>query len=327
MQEVEVNLVDTNLMLYQEYGIEFSVCPVSGHNQHGQVERKIRSIQDSMAEVGFENMRLHATGLQTLLKLIENQLNNLPIGYTYGRDQDNNPLLKMLTPNMMRVGRSNHRALDGPMRMPQGDGELLKEVEKIYKAWFKVWNISYVPKLLAQPKWFQQDQDLLEGDVVMFQKSESDLGSRWTLGTVDQLVKSKDGLARRAIVRYKNFKEEFHRVTDRSVRSLVKIWSCDDLNIDDDLAELHRRLCSIDRGEELVKQIQTDDTQAPVLSDDEQPEPPCKALVSLLAVTSVEQGSDLPPPLYDDEEVPEGVEAGCVCSVTGILQNLNFNLE
>ena len=88
--------------------------------------------------------------------------------------------------------------------MPEGDSELLKEVEKVYNAWFKVSNISYVPKLLAQPKWFKQDKDLLEGDIVMFQKSESDLGSRWTLDTIDQLVKRKDGLARRAIVRYKN---------------------------------------------------------------------------------------------------------------------------
>ena len=39
MQEVEVDLImiDTQLQLHTEYGIEFSVCPVSGHNQHGQV--------------------------------------------------------------------------------------------------------------------------------------------------------------------------------------------------------------------------------------------------------------------------------------------------
>merc|ERR1711888_461787 len=141
-------------------------------------------------------MWLHATGLQTLFKLIENQLNNLPIGYTYGRDQDNTPLLKMLTPNMLRVGRSNERALDGPMRMPAGDGELLKEVEKIYNGWFKIWNVSYLPKLMYQPKWFKQDRDLLEGDVIMFQKSESALDSRWTLGTIDQLVRSRDGLVK-----------------------------------------------------------------------------------------------------------------------------------
>ena len=202
VQEVEINLLNTQLALHTEYGIEFSICPVSGHNQHGQVERKIRSIQDSLKEAGFQNKRLHATGFQTLLKLIENQLNNFPLGYVYGRDQDNNPLLKMITPNMLRVGRSNERALDGPMRMPKGDGELLKEVEKTYNSWFKVWNASYVPKLVSQPKWFKQDRDLLEGDIVMFQKSESSLDSRWTLGTVDQLVRSRDGLVRRVIVRY-----------------------------------------------------------------------------------------------------------------------------
>ena len=130
VQEVEVSLIDSKFQLHTEYGLEFTVCPVSGHNQHGQVERKIRTVQDSLKECGLYTKRLHATGLQTLLKLIENQLNNLPIGYTYGRDQDNTPLLQMLTPNMLWVGRSNERALEGPMRMPTGVGDLLEEVEK-----------------------------------------------------------------------------------------------------------------------------------------------------------------------------------------------------
>ena len=337
VQEVEMTLLDTHLRLHTEYGIEFAVCPVSGHNQHGQVERKIRSIKDSLAEAGLDKMRLHATGFQTLCKLVENQLINLPIGYTYGRDQDNSSLLKMLTPNMLRVGRSNERALDGPMRMPAGDGELLKEVEKIYDAWFKVWNVSYIPKLLTQPKWFRHGEDLLEGDIVMFQKSESDLSSCWTLGTIDQLVKSRDGMTRRAIVRYKNFKEEFHRVTDRNVRSLIKIWSCDDLNIDDDLAELHRRLRSISRGEDLVGKlldgdIQDKDVQAPDLSEVEE-EPgfiPSPALLSLMAVKSIEPASDLPLPVhYDDQhdEVPHEAEEGCECSVVEIMKSLSLNLE
>ena len=212
-------------------------------------------MQNSLEEAGLHSKRIHATGLQTLLKLVENQLNNLPLGFTYGRDQDNTSLLKMLTPNMLRVGRSNERALDGPMRMPAGNGDLLKEVTKIYNSWFKVWNVSYLPKLLQQPKWFKQDKDLLEGDVVMFKKSDSALDSPWTLGTVDQLIRGRDGLARRVIVRYKNFKENHHRTTDRSIRSLVKIWSCDDLSIDDDLAELQRRLSRTAAGRSLIQQV------------------------------------------------------------------------
>ena len=76
----------------------------------------------------------------------------------------------MITPNMLRVGRSNERSLDGPMRLPSCVSELTGEVEKIYSSWFKIWNTTYVPKLMKQPKWFKQDRDLSEGDIVMFQK-------------------------------------------------------------------------------------------------------------------------------------------------------------
>ena len=127
---------------------------------HGQVERRIRAIQESLNECGLKNMRLHATSLQTLMKLVENQLNNLPLGFSFGRDQDNTPLLKMLSPNMLRVGRSNERALDGPMRLPNSASEMLNQVKKIYDSWFKIWNVSYVPKLMFQPKWWKQDRDL-----------------------------------------------------------------------------------------------------------------------------------------------------------------------
>ena len=72
-----------------------------------------------------------------MLKMTEKHLNNLPLGYSYGRDQDNTPLLKMLTPNMLRVGRNNESALDGPMRAPAG-GELLDKVQESYEAWYKI---------------------------------------------------------------------------------------------------------------------------------------------------------------------------------------------
>jgi hypothetical protein len=46
-----------------------------------------------------------------------NELNNLPLGYSYGRDSDNSPLLKLIFPNMLKIGRLNSRALDGPVRI------------------------------------------------------------------------------------------------------------------------------------------------------------------------------------------------------------------
>ena len=96
LNSAKVTLRDLELKLYQEDGIIFKTCPVGGHHQHGQVERIIKSIQQGLDDCGLQNQRLHATGLQTLCKCVENSYNSLPIGYSYGRDFDNSPLLKKI---------------------------------------------------------------------------------------------------------------------------------------------------------------------------------------------------------------------------------------
>ena len=160
----------------------------------------------------------------------------------------------MLTPNMLHIGRNNERELDGPMREPAGGG-LLDKVQESYEAWYKIWNASYIQKLMYQPKWWKQERDLKEGDIVFFQKNESALAIRWTLGTSDQLVIARDGLARRAMVKYQNFNEDFKRLSDRAIRSLVKIWSVDDQNFDVDLAQLQRRLMADEQSCDLLDQL------------------------------------------------------------------------
>ena len=113
--------------------MKFKTCPFSGNNYNGLMERKISTVQECLDKHEVNGMRLHATGLQTFCKLIENEMNNLPCGYSFGRDADNSPLLKLIFPNMLRVGRNNSRALDGPVKMPNGPGELMKKVETAYK--------------------------------------------------------------------------------------------------------------------------------------------------------------------------------------------------
>ena len=254
MSEVEFHFQDAAFQLHREHGIEFLTCPVSGHNQNGQVERRIRTVQDSLRDAGIHSKRLHATGLQTILKLIENQINNMPLGYSYSNDQDNTPLLKLISPNMLRVGRNNSRALDGPMRLPRG-GELLDRVQETYESWYKIWSQSYIPKLLFKPKWWSQETDLKEDDIVLFQKKDSVLEHAWTMGKIDQLIVGRDKVARRAIVKYQNGNEDFMRTTDRSVRSLVKLFSIDEFSIDEDLEVIHGCLAGDARYQDVLKNL------------------------------------------------------------------------
>ena len=183
-------------------------------------------------------MRLQATGLQTVAKLIENNLNNLPIGFSYGRDSDNTPLLKLITPNMMKIGRLNSRALDGPVRFPTGPKDVMKKVEEVYDAFFKVWNLSMIPRLIPQPKWFKESPELKVDDIVYFQKTESELSSDWTVGQIDSVVRSRDGVVRRANVRYFNHSEKQPRLSDRAVRSLVRMFNIEDNYFISDMAEV-----------------------------------------------------------------------------------------
>ena len=122
LNEANVSLKDMQGLVYKERKIKFKTCPIGGHNFHDAVERRIRSIEENMEKAGIFKLKLHATGLQTVLKLIENQMNNLPLGYIFGRDSDNSPLLKMICPNFLRVGRINDRSLDGPIKLPN-DGQ------------------------------------------------------------------------------------------------------------------------------------------------------------------------------------------------------------
>ena len=254
-RSVEFDLRNLQLTLERKYGMEFEVCPVQGHNMHGQVERVIKSVQESFVDSGLLAGRYHSTGLQTLCKIVENQYNNLPLGYHFGRDQDNGPLLKMICPNHIRVGRMNKRALDGPFRLPKNKMEMLKVVDEVYKTWFRLWRDTYVPKLMFKPKWFKTDRDLLVGDLVYFVKKDGALDNKWTMGMVESVDKGRDGVIRKATVKYCNSGEQklsldktksqddstFPRYTERAVRKLIKIFSLEETSIAEDMAELDKR--------------------------------------------------------------------------------------
>ena len=256
--DMEVLLRDLGGKLYREFGIEFSTCPVGGHNVHGHVERVIRSVKESLSECGLKNKRIHATGLQTLFKIVENNYNNLPIGYHYNRDQDNTPALRMITPNMLKQCRINSRALDGNIKIPRTGKDMMNRIEEVYRSWFKIFKDAVVPKIMFRPKWFNSDEDLNVEDLVYFKKdADNDHDNNWSLGKIDQVIRSKnDQKIRRVIIKYRNSGENFDRTTDRSVRKLVKIFSIDEFQVQDDLKELERRMnlrnqqmCALEQNE------------------------------------------------------------------------------
>ena len=129
----------------------------------------------------------------------------------------------------------------------------MMKVEKAYSVFFKLWNVSMIPKLLKMNKWFDSKAQLQVGDLVYFRKEESELSSTWTVGKVSEIVKSKDGLVRRATVQYSNSTEDFPRFTDRAVRSLIKLFHVDGENWQADMDQVEKLIAVIkgDKSDDL----------------------------------------------------------------------------
>ena len=182
--------------------------------------------------------------MQTLAKMLENDCNNTPFGLTSPRSEANTPLLKLISPNMMRIGRINSRNPIGPFKLPSGPKSMMDRVEECYKLWFNEYQDTIILKYLLdiQPKWFKNDRDLTIGDCVYFRKRDGKLEGPWQLGLIVDVTRSMDKVIRRVEIRYQNAGEDFPRTTDRSVRTVVRLFNVDDGGWKEDKMRVQKQL-------------------------------------------------------------------------------------
>ena len=95
-----------------------------------------------------------------------------------------------------------------------------------------------MPQLKGQPKWFNSDRDVKEGDVVLFQKSVKEFAGTYQYGMIKKVSKSRDGKIRVATVEYQNHNEDTKRYTNRRIRDLIMIHHVNELNILQELGEI-----------------------------------------------------------------------------------------
>ena len=239
----EILLSDVAGNLYREKGVHFEVCSPQGHSAHGKVERKIRSLQDSLNQSEIEHSRCTATGWITVAKAIEHEANNIPIGYLYERSSiDGNPVLRMLRPNSLKGFGLTDRAPGGLFNIPNTPVDLMSKIQNLYDAWYKCWAASYVPMLLERPKWKMEYDNLQQNDVVYFKMTDSPLGASWRLGKVEDVKVGKDGCVREVLIAYKIMEEDEnswrHSTVWRPVRECLKLFHVDDTTFMDDMREI-----------------------------------------------------------------------------------------
>ena len=226
-EAMKFKLEDAQRKLHIDQQVDFEICPVGGHNFHGKVERKIRTIKESI-EKSTHKERLSVLQWETLGAQIANAINNLPIAMTKTvSDLENADLI---TPNRLKLGRNNDRSPVGTLSVTSDPQKIIKSNEVIFNSWFESWLVSYVPKLMYHPKWFVNDADLKKGDIVLFLKNDKELCDTYQYGMIDEANPGIDGKLRSVNVRYRNSSENVDRYTTRAVRQLVKIHSTEDID-------------------------------------------------------------------------------------------------
>ena len=171
-----------------------------------------------------------------MVSKIADTINGLPLALGNITSQFEN--MDLLTPNRLRLGRNNDQSPIGPMMVINNPEKFLFTNEKLFNTWFECWLISYVPKLMHHPKWFQTDRDVKVGDVILFSKKENQLSSTYQYGMISDLPRSSDDKIRKATVRYRNSTEAVDRFTNRAVRQLIVIHPVDELNMMEELGQI-----------------------------------------------------------------------------------------
>ena len=91
-------------------------------------------------------------------------------------------------------------------------------------------------------KWFHEDKNLKESDIVYFKLTDSPLAANWRIGKIEYTMTSKDGKVRTVGVSYNHDTEDGQKVfkiVDRPVRQVVKLMNIDDTTIIEDIQKVH----------------------------------------------------------------------------------------
>merc|ERR1712115_354329 len=114
---------------------QFKTCSVSEHSIGKLAEQKVRSVSKSQEADGILKIKLYIAGFQTILELIGNNFNNLLFDYSYGCSQVNPSMMKLIFLNLLRIGRNNCLASDGPITMLKNPGMLLDLIAGLYRSY------------------------------------------------------------------------------------------------------------------------------------------------------------------------------------------------
>ena len=152
-----------DVQVQDSLGIQVVVSTVKKHSERGRVERKIRSLRESLEKMGI-NTYHPETVLQweTLFSKIANTVDNLPMAKG-NTSNASNLGYEIITPNRLKlgVGRNNYQALEGSgikLDMASNLTALLERNHELYCEWYSIF-LENIHMLDLRPnKWLKNSR-------------------------------------------------------------------------------------------------------------------------------------------------------------------------
>ena len=197
MSQVKFSIRDINAQVYDSLGMKVHASTAKSHIERGRVERRIRTVKDLIERMGVQiSNPMTAVQWETLFSKVASNLDDLPIARGDSSSVSNLGY-DILTPNRLKLGRNNHRSLEGAgfnIEMSRIPSKILERNREVFKTWYQLF-IDNIHMLQVRPdKWSVNTRVPVVDDIVLFVLNDSEYtksGSTWKLGKVLSCEKRK----------------------------------------------------------------------------------------------------------------------------------------
>jgi hypothetical protein len=232
LKSLEMNLRDANHQLRESVGLEIYPSTAKSHEERGRVERRVGVMREMLQKTAHKtNISMTPLEWETIFAKMASEIDDLPIARADGStDEDHG--WELLTPNRFKLGRSNNRAIEGPMMISPDTGptQLLTRTQDIQTFWYQLL-LDRLHHLIPKPsKWTHTDSVNL-GDIVVFRLIDNSNAKleKWAIGKVSEIQKE----GRRILCSYPTSKANGSKVkfstVPRSPRDLCIISAASEI--------------------------------------------------------------------------------------------------
>jgi hypothetical protein len=222
LKDTTFDLREVNGTMLRGMTFSVTVATPKAHEQLGRVERKIRVLREMLDKLSTTTQCCNTLiGWETVFSRIASQVDDLPIAR--GSASSATDLgWEIISPNRLKLGRNNHRNLDGEIVLDNSPQVQLDRNREIFEGWYKLFLDRL--HLLVPQAGKVEGQRIQLGDVVLFLFQDSPMMKYnvWKLGIVAEMTSERTVLVRYTIA---GGTQKFIR---RSIRQLCIVQPADE---------------------------------------------------------------------------------------------------